>query len=79
MALTEEQKRRWMEQWRAAGPALRELRARELRAMSEQDSARAFDRLDLPPGAGYRRPADRQGCGLVEQQRIFSKAHAPSR
>ena len=79
MALTEEQKQLWMTQWREAGPALAEMRARELRAMTEVDAARAFDNLNLPPGTGYRRASDQDGSGLVEQQRIFSRGHAHSR
>jgi hypothetical protein len=63
--------KRWAETWERAGRELDALRRRELRAMTdEQAKAAALDLLtmplpeDLPP---------RDGSGLVEQQRRFSK------
>lgn len=53
-----------------------EIRRAELAAMTEEDAARIADELlqmleSLPP------EPDR-GSGLVEQQRIFARAHLPS-
>lgn len=63
--------KRWAETWERAGRELEALRRRELQAMTdEQAKAAALDLLtmplpeDLPP---------RDGSGLVEQQRLFSK------
>lgn len=58
-------------QWRAAGPALAEVRRRELREMTDEQALQAvlalLDLLHyLPPKTG--------GSGLVEQQRLFALA-----
>lgn len=60
-----------VEQWRATGPALAEVRRRELREMTDEQAAEAvLALLDLasllPPKIG--------GSGLVEQQRLFALA-----
>lgn len=76
MALTEEQKRKWMEQWRAAGPALQEMRDKEAREMSPEERAlAALSLLSLPRGeSAVRVERDDEENGLVIQQRIFSRA-----
>lgn len=63
--------KRWAETWERAGRELDALRRHELQAMTdEQAKAAALDLLtmplpeDLPP---------RDGSGLVEQQRRFSR------
>ncbi|MBV9142746.1 MAG: hypothetical protein JO115_17845 [Pseudonocardiales bacterium] len=58
-------------QWRAAGPALAQVRRRELREMTdEQALAAALALLDLLPHV----PPKVGGSGLVEQQRLFALA-----
>jgi hypothetical protein len=58
-------------QWRAAGPALAEMRRRELREMTdEQALAAVLALLDLMPHL----PPKVGGSGLVEQQRLFALA-----
>lgn len=57
--------------WQGVGPLLEQLRRRELREMTDEDSLEAvLDLLDLttilPPKTG--------GSGLVEQQRYFVTA-----
>jgi hypothetical protein len=65
------QGKRWVQAWREAGPALEEIRRRELR---ELDVTRAIGLLCGP--ADYRVPprAPKPTSGLIEQQRIFMKA-----
>lgn len=65
--------RRWMAAWKAAGPALEEVRRRELRSL---DGHKAI--ALLTGTADYRaepRKA-RASSGLVEQQRWFMKARS---
>jgi tRNA A37 N6-isopentenylltransferase MiaA len=71
-----EKTRRMVEIWKTTGPALAEVRDREMRAMTEtQRIAAALDVLNLP---GNKRndqdilPED--SSGLVEQQYYFSKS-----
>lgn len=60
--------RRWMQQWIAAAKELQEVRDREIRAITESDSVRLFNQLDIPLPAPLRK-----NSGLVIQQRIFHK------
>lgn len=60
-----------VEQWRAAGPALAEVRRRELREMTDEQAAEAvLTLLDLAALL----PTKVGGSGLVEQQRLFARA-----
>jgi hypothetical protein len=63
----------WMAQWRAAGPALEAVRARELRELTDEEArAATVDLLDL----GARVPLSRQrweSSGLVIQQALFQQ------
>ena len=74
LAETPEEQRKWMDQWRAAAIALRQVKREELRAMTDEDAVRAFNALDVPPELGYRSPERTNSEGLIEQQRIFGKA-----
>jgi hypothetical protein len=61
-------------QWRRAGPSLEQVRREELRRLTDADAlAAAEELLDLvrllPSPAA-------EGSGLVEQQRVFARAHA---
>ncbi|MEX2180711.1 MAG: hypothetical protein WD771_01590 [Gemmatimonadaceae bacterium] len=68
---TEAQAQAWMSQWRAAGPALARVRARELEAV---DLWRVADELEEALWARVRaEPVDRSS-GLVAQQRLFARA-----
>lgn len=67
------QGRAWVAAWTRAGPALEEVRRRELRALN------AFDAIALLCGpADYRVPprAPKPTSGLVEQQRLFRRFQA---
>lgn len=55
--------------WQCAHEALASVRIRELRQMSETESAERFARLLSPPGPYPLR----KSSGLVEQQRIFDR------
>ena len=65
-----EQHRRWVEQWRIAGPKLEEIRREELRNV---DVARAIAILNDAYESARRTSLPRITSGLVEQQRLFSK------
>lgn len=55
--------------WAVAGEAMSAVRARELRAMTDDEARRAVrDLLALLPSL----PVKEGGSGLVEQQRLFS-------
>lgn len=65
--------RRWVEQWRIAGPMLEQIKTQALRAMTEEEGRLAAERVmeavPLP-----RLEPETATSGLVEQQRWFSKA-----
>jgi hypothetical protein len=62
-----------MRQWRSAGPALEEQRARELRALTDEQAIAAADAL-LEIGAALPLPESRRAwSGLVEMQRLFQR------
>jgi hypothetical protein len=63
--------KRWAETWERAGRELDALRRKELQAMTdEQAKAAALDLLTIPLPEGL---PPRDGSGLVEQQRRFSR------
>ena len=71
-----EQARAWMDQWRAAGPALARQRALELRQLDGAQALEASERLlslSDPRSVGRRRL---ESSGLVDQQRAFRQARA---
>jgi hypothetical protein len=65
--------RRWVEAWRAAGPALEAVRVEELRGL---DGRRAIALLTGPADYRAEPRKARPSSGLVEQQRWFMKARA---
>lgn len=74
--MTDEEKNRLMvETWKEAGPVLEAMRNRELRALTESDSARIFESLEIPPGRAYRSEEQRVSSGFIEQQRLLKKLH----
>lgn len=69
--MNEAEVKKWLEQWKAAGPALEAFRAQELGELDEaKNAAIAMSFFVAKPDA--QRPAP-QTSGLVEQQAIFSK------
>ncbi|MBX9928725.1 MAG: hypothetical protein K2X99_07390 [Gemmatimonadaceae bacterium] len=68
---TASQARAWMAQWRAAGPALAQVRASELEAV---DLWRVADELEEALWARLRDEGPRSTSGLVVQQRLFARA-----
>lgn len=65
--------REWMEQWRAAGPALARQRERELRALSDERALAAAEALLSLVGL-VSLPQDRRlSSGLVAQQALFHR------
>ncbi|HEX3600709.1 MAG TPA: hypothetical protein VHU84_11240 [Lacipirellulaceae bacterium] len=62
----------WVEHWQRVGPLLEKIRHDELRALTEQQAALAFESL-----AEFARDASaltpRISSGFVEQQRLFKK------
>lgn len=65
--------KRWMEQWRAAGPALEAFRAEELGRLDESQNAVIVSSFFA---AGNRTTDGGETSGLVEQQAIFLRARA---
>jgi hypothetical protein len=64
----------WMSQWRAAAPALQEIRDRELREMSDDDAVRAAD-VALPGWRPNSARSDIIQSGLIEQQAWFMRLY----
>jgi hypothetical protein len=62
--------RRWVENWRQAGPKLEAIRRKELREFRYEDHAEEIDAL-LEIGLRFGEP--RTTSGFVEQQRWFRK------
>lgn len=63
----------WMQQWRAAGPALEEVRERELRDLTDDQALAATEEL-LSMASSMPLPPDRIGTsGLVAQQALFHR------
>jgi hypothetical protein len=72
-----EQMRVWVNHWKWLGPELERIKREELRAMTEEEAAqRAITVMNSRPRAARERARRDTSSGLVEQQRIFSKAHA---
>jgi hypothetical protein len=63
---------RWIEGWKQAGPVLEELRAAEIR---EANTVRSMEMLDGLFDHAAKSTPPRESSGLIEQQRIFSRAH----
>jgi hypothetical protein len=61
----------WVEHWQRVGPLLEKIRHDELRAMTQEQAARAFESLAKFANDGTR--VLRSTSGFVEQQKIFSK------
>lgn len=64
----------YIRNWKAVGEELDQVKAAELRAMTEEESAERIHNVLLMTDEWFtvHQPASRE-CGLVEQQRIFKK------
>jgi len=67
---TKDQMRQWAETWKRAGPALEEIKRRELQAFDYAANQELVDAM-LRWACEYPRP--RASTGLIEQQRLFMK------
>ena len=62
----------WVEHWQAVGPLLERVRHEELRAMTDDEAALAFESL-AELACEVNNPTPRTTSGFVEQQRLFQK------
>lgn len=75
MAETPEEQKQWMAQWRSAEKALLEVKREELRALTDEEAQATSDLLLEDVANFYIPPRQKDFSGLVEQQRIFMRAH----
>lgn len=75
LAETPEEQKAWMNQWRSAEMALRQVKREELRQMTEDDVLNTCNILLTDVVSFYRSPKTVKNSGLVEQQRVFARAH----
>ena len=66
----------WLRQWRAAGPALEEVRRRELRDLSDERALEATDELLSMMGLAPLPPERLRSSGLVAQQALLHRRRA---
>ncbi len=78
LAETPEEQKRWMAQWRSAEVALLEVKREELRALTDEQVLATCDLLLADADKFYIPPKMKTSSGLVEQQRIFMRAHPRS-
>ena len=69
-----ERGREWVAAWKRAGPALEAIRRRELRQL---DSFASISLLCGPADYTVAPRAPKPTSGLIEQQRLFRRAHRP--
>lgn len=67
--------RDWVSRWKPAGDALERVRIEELRALSSDNSARAFANLAFDSETVWLTPNRQNAAGLIEQQRLFRKSN----
>jgi len=72
LAMSPEDQRLWMKQWRQAGTALEEFHRFELQTLTEADAWRQIEAV-LSLAAHYSRDSD--ASGLVEQQAWFRRLY----
>jgi hypothetical protein len=66
----------WLRQWRAAGPALEEVRRQELRDLSDERALEATDELLSMAGLAPLPPERLRSSGLVAQQALLHRRRA---
>ncbi len=72
MSGSDVQANQWLRQWKSAGPALAEVRKRELRELTDEEALRASEAvlsIPAPPVS----PERWTTSGLVEQQAWFHR------
>ena len=67
------EERRWIKQWRLAGPALARIKRQELRAMTDAQALRASNRVLSLASYLPRSPRRRSTSGLIQQQALFRR------
>jgi hypothetical protein len=73
MALAPGAALRWLDQWRSAGPALAELRKRDLRGLTESQALAASEAVLSLATLSPLDPRRREHSGLVTQQALFHR------
>jgi hypothetical protein len=73
--LEREQMKQWVDAWKHAGKELRKIKMAELAAMTDEEARLATADLLLLGEVSYLPHEQQMTSGLVEQQRIFNKAH----
>jgi hypothetical protein len=73
MVLSAEAQRAWLEQWKAAGPALAEQRRNDLRKLTGDNALAASEALLSLPITAPLSPSRRTHSGLVEQQALLNR------
>lgn len=71
--MTNDEAREFVERWKKAGPALEKVRREELRNFCHAEEAERID--DLIAG-GLLHALPSKASGLIEMQRIFSRARS---
>ncbi len=72
LAVTPEEQRRWMQQWRGAAVALEEMKRHQLQTLTEEQAWAQIEALQSLSDV-WREPD--QSSGLIEQQALFKKLH----
>jgi hypothetical protein len=73
---TEQEKmREWLENWRVIDETVERLKIEKLRALTEVESAEQFNGMDCDPSLVWTPEERLLSSGLIEQQRLFAKAH----
>jgi hypothetical protein len=67
----ERQTRAWVVGWRDRSVALDQVRTRELRALTQDESGRLFASMAVDTDTVWISPERRSTAGLIEQQRLF--------
>ena len=64
--------RRFVQQWKVAGPALDAIKWKELRAMNDQEACRQSEAVMAVAGRWIEQnPDTTRPSGMLEQQRVF--------
>ena len=73
-AQEERQNRAWVAAWREHADALDQIRAEELRALTEEESGRVFADMAADTDTLWLSPERADAAGLIEQQRLFMRS-----
>ena len=75
-SLSPQEQQEWLRQWRAATAALKEQKAAELRAMTDNEARALSEALLSLADTSFLPPWRKTRSGLVEQQRLFHQLDA---